>query len=71
MQVDLNQEQLDEAQVYLRAMASALEGVDQTTDEEHRRSAWVSYFELEGKLHGLIPPFGSSPADPGPYTFDG
>ena len=68
MDIDLSREQALDALAYLRGMASALEGVADATDSEDRRTHWITYGELEGQLHRLIPPFGDAPADPGPYT---
>jgi hypothetical protein len=65
MDIELSREQASQAQVYLRAMAAAVDGVDHANDPEVRRSHWITYCELEGKLHKLIPPYGDAPADPG------
>ncbi len=55
-------EQVSQAQIYLRAMAVAVEGVGHFASPEDRRSHWESYCEIQGKLHVLIPPIGDTPA---------
>ena len=68
MDIDLSSEQVTQAQVYLRAMAATLDEVGHSNDPEEKRSLWVSYGEIQAKLHELIPFLGDTPADPGPYT---
>jgi hypothetical protein len=68
MDIALSPEQVTQVQIYLRAMAVAVEGVGHTVDPEERRSHWGRYCEIQRKLHDLIPPIGDTPADEGPYT---
>lgn len=68
LDIELSPEQVSQAQIYLRAMAVAVEGVGHSASPEDRRSHWESYCEIQGKLHVLIPPIGDTPADEGPYT---
>jgi hypothetical protein len=44
------------AQVYLRAMASAIEGVAYAARPEDQQEFWAAYAENEAKLHTIIPP---------------
>jgi hypothetical protein len=44
------------AQVYLRAMASAIEGVAHAARPEDQQEFWTAYAENEAKLHTIIPP---------------
>ncbi len=68
LNLELSPEQVSQVQVFLRAMAAAVEGVGHSADPEDRRTYWESYCEIQVKLHELIPPIGETPADGGPYT---
>ena len=68
MDIDLSPGQAAQAQVYLGAMAAAIEAADPSSDPEERRSYWASYCETQGKLHRIVPPIGDTAADEGPYT---
>ena len=68
MDVELTADQTERAQVYLRAMASAIKGVGHSTNAEQRRSHWFAFEENQAKLHALLPPLADPEADEGPYT---
>lgn len=68
MDIEIDVDQASQAQVYLRAMASSIEGVAHASSSEHRSLFWTAYVESETKLHEIVPAHGSGLADPGPYT---
>ena len=68
MDAELTPDQAEHAQVYLRAMAAAIEAVSHASAAEERRSAWFAFEENMAKLHKLLPALGDPEADEGPYT---
>ncbi len=70
MDIAIDADEASQAQVYLRAMAAAIEGVAHAASEDHRRMFWTAYVESEAKLGEIIPPHGDSLAEAGPYTSD-
>jgi len=57
MNVAIDADQATLAQVYLRAMASAIEGVAHAGLPEDRQQFWAAYAENEAKLHRIIPTY--------------
>ena len=64
----LTLEQAEQAQVYLRAMAAAIDRIGHSNDVDQRRTHWFAFEENQAKLHDLLPMLGDPNADEGPYT---
>ncbi len=56
MTIAIDADQATLAQVYLRAMASAIEGVAHAARPADQLAFWTAYAENEAKLHTIIPP---------------
>jgi hypothetical protein len=56
MTIAIDADQAALAQVYLRAMASAIEGVAHAARPEDQHGFWTAYVENEARLHTIIPP---------------
>jgi hypothetical protein len=56
MTIAIDADQAALAQVYLRAMASAIEGVAHAARPEDQQELWAAYAENEARLHAIIPP---------------
>ncbi len=68
MDTALTTEQAEHAQVYLRAMAAAIDRIGHSTDADERRTHWLEFEENLSRLHNLLPMLGDPTADEGPYT---
>jgi hypothetical protein len=68
MDIILTVEQAAEVQGYLRELAGIVEQIGRTEDDAVRLDLWVTYEDIQSKIHQIIPLTWDTPADEGPYT---